>query len=668
MKKQQQHKSQTNALKHLIHPSYRPDIDGLRAIAVLSVVGFHAFPKILKGGFVGVDIFFVISGFLISTIIFKNLENGSFSFAEFYSRRIRRIFPSLIVVLVATLGFGYFSLRADEYASLGKHVAGGAGFISNILLWGESGYFDRSSDLKPLLHLWSLGIEEQFYIIWPFIAYLAWKRNRSALSVTAITLGLSFSLNLYLVKTNPSADFYLPFSRFWELLIGSLIACFVIENKTTTSSSAGLFYRLTNTINSLNNNFNKRRISNFLSILGGILILSGVAITREKNFPGLWALIPTTGAVLTICSGKDAWLNKHILSNRYLVFIGLISFPIYLWHWPILSFGHILFGDTPPPSVRFIGVIASIFLAWCSYKLVEQPIRNGILENKKTITLLILMIMVGCIGYYINSNDGFRSRYSVHSNDNEIRTWHLKGDGVTDCTNLVKATTSSFCAKTKETRVAIIGDSHAGHLFYGFSRSSNNEFNKVIVIGAGSCQPTLDFEAREGCNNQLKVAIQLITRNESIKYVILSGYFGIIDAENSDVSKKYIDGIQKTVNELRKHGKKIIFFVDNPSFKETAERCQPRSLFLRELFNPYPDFCKDAKNTDLRDQNAYRQVINKIAQRNPDIFFYDPKDIICPNDRCNLFSDGNLIYGDWNHLSIYGSQLVANAFIDKYGK
>lgn len=158
--KRHKHNNQLNTHNHLIHPSYRPDIDGLRAIAVLSVVGFHAFPKIFKGGFVGVDIFFVISGFLISTIIFNSLEKNSFSFIEFYSRRIRRIFPSLIVVLIATLVFGYFSLLADEYASLGNHVAGGAGFISNILLWGESGYFDRSSDLKPLLHLWSLGIEE----------------------------------------------------------------------------------------------------------------------------------------------------------------------------------------------------------------------------------------------------------------------------------------------------------------------------------------------------------------------------------------------------------------------------------------------------------------------------------------------------------------------------
>lgn len=666
--KRHKHNNQLNTHNHLIHPSYRPDIDGLRAIAVLSVVGFHAFPKIFKGGFVGVDIFFVISGFLISTIIFNSLEKNSFSFIEFYSRRIRRIFPSLIVVLIATLVFGYFSLLADEYASLGNHVAGGAGFISNILLWGESGYFDRSSDLKPLLHLWSLGIEEQFYIMWPFLAYLAWKRKLDALSVTAIVIVLSFSFSLYLTKTNPAAGFYSPISRFWELLIGSLIAYFIARKTKASSRKAVFLSDFSQSINPQNNFFTNPIFNNLASFFGVILIICGLIITREKYFPGLWALVPTVGAALTICAGKDAWVNKNILSNRYLVFIGLISFPIYLWHWPIISFGHILFGQIPPPSLRVVSVITSVFLAWCTYKLVEQPIRNGLLENKKTIALLILMSMLGCVGYYIKSIDGFSSRYPVHNNDYETRVWHLKGDGIIDCSHLVNATTSSFCAKTKETRLAIIGDSHAGHLFYGFSRSADDGFNKVIVIGAGSCQPTLDFEAREGCNNQLKVAIQLIAENESIKYVVLSGYYGVIENESGDVSKKYIDGIQKTIDELKKRDKKIIFFIDNPSLKETAERCQPRSLLLRELFNPYPDYCKGAEIADLRDQNAYRHVINKVARRNPDVFFFDPKNVICPNGKCDLFVNGALIYGDWNHLSIYGSQMVVNAFIDKYEK
>ncbi|MEG0759408.1 MAG: acyltransferase, partial [Raoultibacter sp.] len=186
----------TASSNKLSHPKYRPDIDGLRAVAVLSVVVFHAFPDFIQGGFIGVDVFFVISGFLISTIIFENLEKDTFSFSEFYARRIKRIFPALLFVIVASYVFGWFTLFAEEYKQLGKHIAAGAGFISNFVLWNESGYFDISAEYKPLLHLWSLGIEEQFYIIWPFVLWLAWKKKFNLLTISITFLVLSFLLNI----------------------------------------------------------------------------------------------------------------------------------------------------------------------------------------------------------------------------------------------------------------------------------------------------------------------------------------------------------------------------------------------------------------------------------------------------------------------------------------
>jgi peptidoglycan/LPS O-acetylase OafA/YrhL len=210
--------------EQLTHPKYRADIDGLRALAVLSVVSFHAFPNMLKGGFIGVDIFFVISGFLISTIIFENLERDSFSFVEFYSRRIKRIFPALLLVLIACYTFGWFVLLADEYKQLGKHIAGGAGFVSNFLFWKESGYFDNAADTKPLLHLWSLGIEEQFYIVWPLLLWFAWKQRLNLLTITLTVLIISFALNINKVHSNVVAVFYSPQTRFWELLTGSVLA------------------------------------------------------------------------------------------------------------------------------------------------------------------------------------------------------------------------------------------------------------------------------------------------------------------------------------------------------------------------------------------------------------------------------------------------------------
>ena len=215
---------------HLVHPKYRPDIDGLRAVAVLSVVVYHAFPSWLKGGFVGVDIFFVISGFLISTIIFSSLERDSFSFYDFYSRRIRRIFPALLVVLIACYAFGWSALLADEYKQLGKHIAAGAGFVSNLILWSESGYFDIAAETKPLLHLWSLGIEEQFYIAWPVLLWAAWKKKFNLFTISLALFFVSFGLNLSKYRVDGVADFYSPQTRFWELLAGSLLAYITHHN------------------------------------------------------------------------------------------------------------------------------------------------------------------------------------------------------------------------------------------------------------------------------------------------------------------------------------------------------------------------------------------------------------------------------------------------------
>ncbi|MEI7824499.1 MAG: acyltransferase [Chlorobiaceae bacterium] len=229
---------------HLSHPNYRPDIDGLRAVAVLAVVGFHAFPSWLMGGFVGVDVFFVISGYLISTIIFNNLDKGTFSFSEFYARRIMRIFPALILVLFACLAFGWFALLSDEFNQLGKHIAAGTGFVSNLVLWRESGYFDNSSGTKPLLHLWSLGIEEQFYIVWPLVLWFAWKRKFNLLTITVLVTIFSFLLNIKGIKQDAVATFYSPQTRFWELLCGSLLAWFTIYKK-------GVFDDLKNKIDSL---------------------------------------------------------------------------------------------------------------------------------------------------------------------------------------------------------------------------------------------------------------------------------------------------------------------------------------------------------------------------------------------------------------------------------
>ncbi len=387
----------TTPIPHLSHPKYRPDIDGLRAIAVLSVVAFHAFPEWVTGGFIGVDIFFVISGFLISTIIFENLDSGTFSFPEFYARRIKRIFPALSVVLLTCILFGYFTLLPDELNQLGKHVAAGAGFVSNLVLWSESGYFDNSAETKPFLHLWSLGIEEQFYIIWPFLLWVALKNRIKFLPLTIILLLGSFFLNIWMVFQNSVATFYSPLTRVWELLCGALLAWYSIRR----SDSSFNFY-----------DFFKQRanLENTASFIGILLLAFGfLCVNKESSFPGYWALVPVVGAVLIIIGGPKSWINRWILSNKVFVWFGLISFPLYLWHWPILSFGRIVYFDTPPLKFRLVAVFASIFFAWLTVKFIEKPFRfsnqNSVVKVNVLSGALASLALVGLIILSSNFTD-----------------------------------------------------------------------------------------------------------------------------------------------------------------------------------------------------------------------------------------------------------------------
>jgi peptidoglycan/LPS O-acetylase OafA/YrhL len=271
---------------------YRPDIDGLRAIAVLAVVGFHAFG--VMGGFTGVDIFFVISGFIISTIIFEDFENKTFTFNDFYQRRVRRIFPSLILVVAASSIFGWFFLFSDEYKQLGKHIGASSGFLSNLVLWNESGYFDVGADKKPFLHLWSLAVEAQFYLFWPIFVWVLWKYKTNKLLILFIILAISFGLNVWNIFSDSTFSFYSPVTRFWELLCGSALAYLLIFQEQFSKA------------------IDSR--SNLISILGTLLMLGGIAfLTKELDFPGWWALIPVLGAGLVIATGKTSWIGRKIL-------------------------------------------------------------------------------------------------------------------------------------------------------------------------------------------------------------------------------------------------------------------------------------------------------------------------------------------------------------------
>ena len=339
---------------------YRPDIDGLRAVAVLAVLVYHAFPQFMSGGFVGVDVFFVISGFLISGIIFGEIDRNDFSIARFYARRIRRIFPALSLVLITCLAIGWVTLLPDEFMTLGKHVTGGAGFVSNLVLLRESGYFDTAAEMKPLLHLWSLGIEEQYYLLWPFALAVVGISTRRRGALVAVVALVSFALNLAIVGDRPDQAFYLPFTRFWELMIGSGLALL----PATSLWPGSLESR------------RQRLLLEVLSI-GGLFAICGCVAFLDPTvvFPGWWALVVAAGTAAVILAGPKAFLNRTILSSSPMVFIGLISYPLYLWHWPIIVLGRLIYGESPL-SYRLLAVVGSVGLAALTYRYVETPLRK----------------------------------------------------------------------------------------------------------------------------------------------------------------------------------------------------------------------------------------------------------------------------------------------------
>lgn len=537
---------------HLIHPRYRADIDGLRAIAVLSVIGYHAFPDWVSGGFIGVDVFFVISGFLISSIIFNNLEKDTFSFTEFYVRRIKRIFPALILVMAVCYAIGWFQLLADEYKQLGKHIAAGAGFVSNLVFWQEEGYFDNAAETKPLLHLWSLGVEEQFYIIWPPLVYLAWKRRFNFLFLTIAIVAVSFAVNVSKASGDTVQAFYSPASRFWELLLGSILAYLTLHK---ISFAGRIRQRIT-------------MLRNVQSVLGVVFIgIAVLLISRDKAFPGWWALLPTVGAYLIISAGPQAWLNRIVLSHRVLVWFGLISYPLYLWHWPILSFLRIIKDDTPTNEMRIAAILTAIVLAWLTYMLIERPVRFGNHGKAKVVALCLLMLATGYVGYDTYMRDGYGSRLpkiiGTATKFNVTDEWRLHKCFLGDEDDNSKFTED--CLDHKKPLIFLWGDSYAAALYPGLKTLKETHDVGIAQFTASACPPLINWTGsrRMFCKDINDSDLNLIKKVRPGIVLLHSDW-----AANYDVSR-----LEITISELQKIGiPKIILIGPVPVWHISLKR------------------------------------------------------------------------------------------------
>ena len=662
--------------EHLTHPKYRPDIDGLRAIAVLSVVIYHAFPKFLRGGFIGVDIFFVISGFLISTIIMGSLERNSFSFIEFYSRRIKRIFPALLLVLITCFVFGWFALLADEYKQLGKHIAGGAGFISNFLFWNESGYFDNAAETKPLLHLWSLGIEEQFYIVWPLILWLAWNKRFNLLKITIVVAIISFALNVSKVHGDAVAAFYSPQTRFWELLVGSVLAYMTLHRRSILPKiKHKLDMWLGQITYAQTPGNNGKTLQDVQSLLGAVLILTGLlVITRERHFPGWWAILPTMGALLIISAGVHSWFNRVVLSNRVLVWFGLISFPLYLWHWPLLSFARIMESETPSRKVRIAVVLISIALAWLTYRFVERPIRFGKYSKTKTIILFLLTIVVGCSGYISFKYGGFEFRrantvpYALDSAiNNYANKFNANKNYLEDiardrqvairapyCHHNDQGQTFSeykmeacFALSAYKRNVLIIGDSHAADLYVALNHSFSTNYNFLQATGAG-CSPDRNYNIKGNCAELQSYAINF-AKNNPLSSIILAGRWSDLDG----------NALLSLVAELKSFNKNIYLVSPPVSYTADVPKIIQRNRMGRTQYLLSQQYL-DQKVLDLNIKLKDFALTNHIK-------YIDRIELFCKKEGgCSLVSEnGDLYTLDYGHVARMGAYHLGEMLVEK---
>lgn len=554
--------------------AYRPEIDGLRAVAVVAVVIFHAFPGVLPGGFVGVDVFFVISGFLISGIIRRAVDDRTFSLFDFYARRLRRILPALLVVLVACLLAGYAFWLADEWQALGRHTFAGALFYANVALAAEpqGGYFRALGQSTPLLHLWSLGVEEQFYLAWPllFAALVRWTRWPQV-GVAALLVA-SFLLNLAWVSDAPADAYFLPFTRLWELLVGAALIGVRPPRGRALAEGAALTGL-------------------------ALIVVACVVIDDVSPFPGWWAWLPTLGAALVIVAGNGAWVNRAGLAARPAVWVGLISYPLYLWHWPVLVFGRAIWIDARLWPGALLLVLVSVALAVLTWRLVERRLRHGH-GALAPVAMLVSLCAVAYAGDVVAQGDVpiAQSRLTRIVPSAPVLI-HASRDWVYE-----------FPANFRKTDDFLMGEENAGRdravLFIGDSyleqywqrvhhvvSGAPAEMPTVRFFTRGSCAPLRHRESRGAvCEDFLNAALAAAA-DPRVETVVIGGfweaYFNtgrvgeagvrpLIEFE-SETERQVFGDFGAMVRSLRDAGKRVFVIRTSP----TDYRFDPRYMVSR---------------------------------------------------------------------------------------
>jgi peptidoglycan/LPS O-acetylase OafA/YrhL len=627
--------------------NYRPDIDGLRAIAVLSVILFHINKALIPGGFVGVDIFFVISGFLISLNILKDLERGRFSLADFYRRRIKRIAPPMLIVVGLTLIAAQFVLLPEDAEKTAQSGLWSLLSLANVYFWlyQDTSYFAAASSEILLLHLWSLGIEEQFYIFWPLILMALYRPSRSTLFFCiAALIGLgSFVLGETLFSRAPSFVYYMLPTRAGELLIGGLVAFFVLRN--VGAKVPGKFVTPMAVVGIL------------------LLVLSFFMLSEGQVFPGLRAIPPTLGAALLIFAGH---CNKNIVSRllalRPMVWVGLISYSAYLWHWPLLAFYRYGHREVAPLAGIAIFVM-TLFFAWLTYRFVEGPSRRS---NASTLKIFLrqFVIPAGALAIFALAAmklDGYGLRWfspNYKKQATALRQETLPAYSYKYVCQRQKLTVADAndpnCivgADSNAAPVAILwGDSNAAHYIGMVGAFAKKDGFRVRNIAVGACPPLFGDPAAfvaatrlADCRDSAATAKQAIA---PFKTIVISADWLMYQGR----SAQFLDALFETVGSLEKDGKHIILIGKAPVFPSYDRRCEEKALSYPAL--NCPPFTA-ALGADVAQVN---EKLKAFAARSANVKFFDTAHYLCPKNACSAFdSNGRPGYYDASHLSMPAS-------------
>lgn len=657
---------------------YRADIDGLRATAVIPVLLFHFGIPYLPGGFVGVDVFFVISGFLITGIIHRDILDGSFSIIQFYERRIRRILPALAAVVLATTIVAYFMFMPQTFKDFGQSLAALGVFSSNLMFYLESGYFDSGSWSKPLLHTWSLSVEEQYYIAMPLILVLVSRFSRSRLILILVVLAaISFYCNLRASTGQSSFAFYMPITRAWELLAGGLVALHLVKHKPSIW------------------------VCTFASLIGVLMLLfSYLYISEEMPFPGIVVMIPVLATALLIYGGSDGNnIVNYLFTAKPFVYIGNISYSLYLVHWPLVVFW-IYYSDEELAFYESVVLfVTSFVLAHLCWKYIETPFRDRswIARRLAFSYAIALMLSFLLVGIYIATENGIPSRLETNVRlasefqENPNRSLcHQK--------SAIQIKDGDYCVLGNDSKpsFALIGDSHADALSTSIVDAVVNSGESIAIFTRGGCRPfNTGFELERQCGifdgnelenascnersmqqcNRFNVAAFEEAANLDVDTIVLSArwasqYFGTGSKrydycyssknypECSQKNNKSVfkDEFNRTLVSLR-NIEKVVVLGPTPEYRDSIpELAGKAALFSRPLENLDWEFAFRGKEP-LEDMAT-------IAEKFTNTEVVDFYPLFCSDSSCSFLKDGKSLYADAHHISVYGNEFLRPIILD----